>query len=114
MSCFGFLEKFILEKCYPPGGPAGLQIPQPMPESPKFDTKAKAEIEKPITPVVRRKMKSEDEEHEDLFKEMEPKYVAAKRVNVVLLANDEKAKTKTRFDIEENDTGNWGEDFKLD
>ncbi|CAG9333115.1 unnamed protein product [Blepharisma stoltei] len=121
MSCFGFLEKFILERCYPPGGPAGQQTAPTQPQISKIEpTKPKVETEKSYSPVViRRKHKDEEENSDELFREMEPRYVAPKRVNLVVMANENELKStsnqsKTRFDMEEGDTGNWGEDFKLD
>ena len=46
------------------------------------------------------------QEEDDLFKEMQPSYVAPKRIGATMLAKQEKAKS-TRFDMELDHDNSW-------
>lgn len=103
MSCFSILEKFFLSKCYPPDGPDGQQ---PKPSKPEYLPSAPLEVNTFCPPAKK------NQEEEDLFKEMEPTYVAPQRVSYTRLENQQ---STSRFDIDEEEHGNWGEeDFGLD
>jgi hypothetical protein len=53
-----------------------------------------------------RRAEKKIEEEDDLFKEMQPSYVAPKRIGATMLAKQEKTKS-TRFDMELDHDNSW-------
>lgn len=111
MNCFSFLEKFILARCYPNGGPAG--DPQaPVGHKP---------VDQPLTQVpsyshVPFKLNSASKslsfsEEEDLFKDLAPIYTATKTVSAV----PSEGTFSHQLQIDEEEHGDWGtEDISID
>ena len=61
--------------------------------------------------VATKKSEKKTDEDSDMFKEMEPNYVAARRIGATMLATEQKS-TSTRFDMEAEGTHSWDvEDF---
>mmetsp|Transcript_14138 Transcript_14138/g.14192 ORF Transcript_14138/g.14192 Transcript_14138/m.14192 type:complete len:116 (+) Transcript_14138:7-354(+) len=115
MSCFTFLEKFILSRCYPPNPsnePTLVEVERP---SQVDSSQMPSEAPKPIEKKPNKKESDVDE----LLKEIEPTYTAPKKVDYVVMTNkqaESNPKKGTRFDMEEADFGSWGEteEFKFD
>ena len=57
-------------------------------------------------PSIKKAVKNSDEE-DDLFKEMEPNYVAARRIGATMLATEKKNKATSRFDMDAGCENSW-------
>lgn len=62
--------------------------------------------EKTESPVLNKKEEIKHEEDDDLFKEMTPNYIAAKRIGPTVLENEEKP-SSIRFEMEIDHTHSW-------
>lgn len=114
MSWFGFIQKFILSKCYPPN----TETKQIIIETKRSDIIENKEMPETVhTPVMSKRHKKNEQEVDELLREIEPVYIAPKKIDIINMTNREKdQKNNPRFDMEESDFGSWGgtEDFELE
>lgn len=116
MNCFGIIERFIKNTCFSPPPPPPQEELKKTPSVPQPMTLVKerepAEM-KPL-PLKNRRQAKEDAEELELLKELEPTYVAPKRVGPAVSASQSALKSSARFDLDDREELSWaGEDFEL-
>ena len=104
MNCFSMIRKMISDKFFNHEPILPLhKAPEPSVEAKVHKTETK--------PQVKNLKKKPSDEEDDLFKEMEPQYVAARRIGATTLVS-KKPKSSSRFDMEVHSGGSWEvEDF---
>lgn len=102
MNCFSMIKKFIGEK---------FLTPEPiLPINRNFSGASELKpIGKVEVKVQSKKSGKKSDEDEDLFKEMEPNYVAARRIGATTLISTKKP-TSSRFDMEAEGGHSWDVD----
>ena len=105
MHCFSMIKKFIGEKFM-------SQDPiLPLHKSPASPASELKTLQKNEPKVAAKKSAKKSDEDDDLFKEMQPSYVAARRIGATTLATGKKS-SSTRFDMDAEGTHSWEvEDF---
>ena len=99
MNCFSMIRKLIENKFY------NHDPILPISKAPESSPAELQPMTKERKPSPKKPCKNSDEE-DDLFKEMEPKYVAARRIGATMLAT-ENNKTTTRFDMDIESGNSW-------
>jgi hypothetical protein len=115
MNCFSIIERFIKNTCFTPSPPPLEELkktpssPQPMTLGKERDT-----AEMMPLPIKNRRQAKEDAEELELLKELEPTYVAPKRVGPAVSASQSSLKSSARFDLDDPEELSWaGEDFEV-
>lgn len=98
MNCFSMFRKLVQDKFFNQEPVLPLRKAPERKEEPVI---IKVGVEK----KVKRAEKNVQEE-DDLFKEMQPSYVAPRRIGATMLAKQEKSKS-TRFDMELDHDNSW-------
>mmetsp|Transcript_14138 Transcript_14138/g.26585 ORF Transcript_14138/g.26585 Transcript_14138/m.26585 type:complete len:121 (-) Transcript_14138:1668-2030(-) len=118
MNCFSIIERFIKNTCFsastvPPSDELepkkspGLPLPMSI-------GKEREPAELLPLPQKNRRQVKEDAEELELLKELEPTYVAPKRVGPAVSASQSSVKSSTRFDLDDHEESSWtGDDFEL-
>lgn len=98
MNCFSMLKKLINDRFF---NQDPILPMRRAPEKNKEPVIVRVDAEK-----KNKKVEKFVEEEDDLFKEMQPKYVAPKRVGATVLAKQEK-KVSNRFDMDFECDNSW-------
>jgi hypothetical protein len=105
MNCFSMLKKFIGDKFF------NHDPILPLNKVPEPEVTELKKLQKPEPKPLSKKPATKLDEDDDLFKEMEPQYVAARRIGATVLVSN-KPKKSARFEMEADVTNSWEvEDF---
>lgn len=119
MNCFSIIESFIRNTCFstpatPPSQGDSDHKNSPGLPLPMSIAKEREPAEMMPLPQKNRRQAKEDAEEMELLKELEPTYVAPKRVGPAVSASQKSLKSSTRFELDEHEESSWsGGDFEV-